>query len=153
MFDRDLTPIIGRSHNKYVGTLLNIDPWAKETFDIKSTFSERKAAQGGIRETVHDYRKQPKGTLRSISTIAVVLNTFHFRSILDLVLKRNLYVMENRTLQLDYLVNDTTYPGLEGTVLLHFNITILPVHIHFANITHTFPLTRRASSYAQAGLL
>lgn len=62
-------------------------------------------------------------------------------------------MMENRTLQLDYLVNDTTYPGLEGTVLLHFNITILPVHIQFSNVTHIFPLTRRASSYAQAGLL
>lgn len=66
------------------------------------------------------------------------------------MLKRDLYVMENRTLQLDYLVNDTTYPGLEGTVLLHFNITILPVHILFSNTTHLFPLTRRASSYAQA---
>lgn len=69
--------------------------------------------------------------------------------ILDLVLKRNLYVSENRTLQLDYLVNDTTYPGLEGTVLLHFNVTILPVHIRFANVTHMFTLTRRASVYAQ----
>lgn len=68
---------------------------------------------------------------------------------LELVLKRNLYVTENRTVQLDYLVNDTTYPGLEGTVLLHFNVTILPVHIHFANITHVFSLTRRASDYAQ----
>lgn len=56
---------------------------------------------------------------------------------------------ENRTLQLDYLVNDTTYPGLEGTVLLHFNVTILPVHIRFANVTHMFPLARRASFYAQ----
>lgn len=69
--------------------------------------------------------------------------------IVELVLKRNLYVTENRTLQLDYLVNDTTYPGLEGTVLLHFNVTILPVHIRFANITHMFTLTRRASVYAQ----
>lgn len=68
---------------------------------------------------------------------------------LELVLKRNLYVTENRTLQLDYRVNDTTYPGLEGTVLLHFNVTILPVHIQFANITHMFTLTRRASLYAQ----
>lgn len=59
VFDRDLTPIIGRSHNKYVGTLLNVDPWVKETFDIRGTFSERKAAQGGIRETVHVYREQP----------------------------------------------------------------------------------------------
>lgn len=67
----------------------------------------------------------------------------------ELVLKRDLYVTENRTLQLDYLVNDTTYPGLEGTVSLHFNVTILPVHIRFANITHMFTLTRRASFYAQ----
>lgn len=69
--------------------------------------------------------------------------------VLDLFLKRNLYVNENRTLQLDYLVNDTTYPGLDGTVLLHFNVTILPVHIRFSNITHTFTLTRRASVYTQ----
>lgn len=69
------------------------------------------------------------------------------------MLKRNLNVTENRTLQLDYLVNDTTYPGLEGTVLLHFNVTILPVHIHFSNISHMFPLTRRASTYAQVRLL
>lgn len=60
VFDRDLTPIIDRSHNKYVGTLLNVDPWVKEAFDIKSTFSEKKAAVGGIRETVHDYRKRPR---------------------------------------------------------------------------------------------
>lgn len=66
-------------------------------------------------------------------------------------MKRNLNVMENRTVQLDYLVNDTTYPGLEGTVLLHFNVTVLPVHILFPNVTHIFLLTRRASSYAQAG--
>lgn len=59
VFDRDLTPIypIEKSHNKYVGTLLNSDPWIKEAFDIKGTFSEKKAAHGGIRETVHDYRK------------------------------------------------------------------------------------------------
>lgn len=59
IFDRDLTPIypIDQSHNKYVGTLLNSDPWVKETFAIKGTFSEKKAALGGIRMTVHDYRK------------------------------------------------------------------------------------------------
>ncbi|XP_069001266.1 proto-oncogene tyrosine-protein kinase receptor Ret [Embiotoca jacksoni] len=126
VFDRDLTPIFppDKSSNKYVGILLNSDPWIKETFDIKSTFSEKKAAHRGIRETVHDYK---------------------------LVLKRNLYVTENRTLRLDYLVNDTTYPGLEGTVSLHFNVTILPVHIRFANITHVFTVTRRASVYAQVG--
>uniref|UniRef100_A0A3Q1F3V9 Proto-oncogene tyrosine-protein kinase receptor Ret n=1 Tax=Acanthochromis polyacanthus TaxID=80966 RepID=A0A3Q1F3V9_9TELE len=126
VFDRDLTPIfpIDKTHNKYMGTLLNNDPWIKDTFDIKGTFSEKKAAVGGIRESVHDYQ---------------------------LVLKRNLEVTENRVVQLDYLVNDITYPGLEGTVLLHFNVTILPVHIRFPNITYIFPVTRRASVYAQVG--
>ncbi|KAF3708465.1 Proto-oncogene tyrosine-protein kinase receptor Ret [Channa argus] len=124
VYDRDLTPIypIDQTQNKYVGTLLSNDQWVKETFDIKGTFTEKTTAPGHIRETVHNYQ---------------------------LVLKRNLYVNENRTVQLDYLVNDTTYPGLDGTVLLHFNITILPVHIHFSNITHMYSLTRRASVYAQ----
>lgn len=59
VFDRDLTPIyhIDKSHSKYVGTLLNSDGWINKTFDIKGTFSEKKAAHGGIRETVHDYRE------------------------------------------------------------------------------------------------
>lgn len=63
VFDRDLTPIypIDQSHNKYVGMLRSNDQWVKETFDIKGTFSETTAAHGGIRETVHDYRKKPKG--------------------------------------------------------------------------------------------
>ncbi|XP_033956030.1 proto-oncogene tyrosine-protein kinase receptor Ret [Pseudochaenichthys georgianus] len=126
VFDRDLTPIfpIDQPYNKYVWTLLNNDTWITETFDIKGTFSEKKAAVGGIRETVHDYQ---------------------------LVLKRNLVVTENRTVQLDFMVHDTTYPGLEGKVLLHFNVTILPVHIRFNNVTHMFTLTRRASLYAQVG--
>lgn len=66
-----------------------------------------------------------------------------------LFLKRNLNVTENFSLQLDYLVNDTNYPGPEGTVQLHFNVTVLPVHIHFPNVTLTFTLTRRAAVYAQ----
>lgn len=70
-------------------------------------------------------------------------------SLLELILKRNLLVTENRNVQLDYLVNDTAYPGLDATVLLHFNVTILPVHIRFENITHIFTLMRRASIYAQ----
>ena len=69
--------------------------------------------------------------------------------ILELVLERNLFVTENRTLQLEYHINDTTYTGSEGSVTLHFNVTILPVHIRFSNVTHMFTLTRRASLYAQ----
>uniref|UniRef100_A0A665THQ1 Proto-oncogene tyrosine-protein kinase receptor Ret n=1 Tax=Echeneis naucrates TaxID=173247 RepID=A0A665THQ1_ECHNA len=126
VFDRDLTPIypVDQTHNKYVGTLLNSDPWSDKTFDIKGSFNEKKSPHGGIRETVHNYQ---------------------------LVLKRNLHVNENRTVQLDYLVNDTSYPGVEGTVLLHFNVTIYPVQIRFANITQMFTLMRRASVYTQVG--
>ncbi|XP_071769330.2 proto-oncogene tyrosine-protein kinase receptor Ret [Centroberyx gerrardi] len=126
IYDRDLTAIYPKdqNHNRYVGTLLNSNPWIRDTFDIKGTFREKKSAVGNIRETIHDYH---------------------------LVLKRNLYVTENRTLQLDYLVNDTTYPGPEGTVLLHYNVTILPVPIRFTNITYLFTLTRRAAVYAPVG--
>ncbi|KAM9364520.1 proto-oncogene tyrosine-protein kinase receptor Ret [Pholidichthys leucotaenia] len=123
VFDRDLTPILDKNHNRYEGTWLNNSPWVKDTFDVKASFSEKKAA-GGIRETVRDYQ---------------------------LVLKRHLLVTENRTVFLDYLVNDTTYPGPEGTVLLHFNVTILPVHLRFPNVTHVFTVSRRASTYAQVG--
>nr|XP_057908550.1 proto-oncogene tyrosine-protein kinase receptor Ret isoform X2 [Doryrhamphus excisus] len=124
VFDRDLTSSYATDQSRYVETLLNTDPWTRETFRIKSSFSEKKAAGNGVRETIHSYQ---------------------------LVLKRNLLVTENRSVQLDYLVNDTTYPGLEGTVLLRFNVTILPVRIDFDNITHIFTLTRRASLYAQVG--
>ncbi|XP_004077559.1 proto-oncogene tyrosine-protein kinase receptor Ret [Oryzias latipes] len=126
VFDRDLTTIFpkDKSHNRYVETLLSSDPWIKETFDIKSSFSERKTTPAGIRESVHEYY---------------------------LVLKRNLHVSENRSVYIDYFVNDTTYPGLEGAVLLHFNVTILPVQINFANTTQEFTVSRRASVYAQVG--
>uniref|UniRef100_A0A3Q2DS66 Proto-oncogene tyrosine-protein kinase receptor Ret n=1 Tax=Cyprinodon variegatus TaxID=28743 RepID=A0A3Q2DS66_CYPVA len=126
VFDRDLTTLFPKdlSHNRYVGTLLSTDPWIKDTFDIKGTFSERRASPGGIRESVYDYQ---------------------------LILKRSLDINENQSVYLDYLVNDTTYPGLEGTVLLHFNVTILPVSVHFANISQVFSLSRKASVYAQVG--
>ncbi|KAM4607508.1 proto-oncogene tyrosine-protein kinase receptor Ret [Polymixia lowei] len=126
VYDRDITPRFPKdqSENRYVGAMLTSDPWIREVFDIKDNFREEKALFGNIRGTVHEY---------------------------TLVLKRNLHVTENRTFQLDYLVNDTTYPGPEGTVMLHYNITILPVPIRFSNITYLFTMTRRASVYAQVG--
>ena len=60
---------------------------------------------------------------------------------------------ENRTLQVDYLVNDTTYPGPEGSVVLRYNITILPVPISFNNTTYLFTVNRRASAYALVATL
>lgn len=67
----------------------------------------------------------------------------------ELKLIQNVSVTETRSFQLDYLVNDTTFPGPEGTVLLHFNVTILPVPIRFTNITFVFGLSRKSTTYAQ----
>ncbi|CAL8257054.1 unnamed protein product [Lota lota] len=126
VFDRDITPKYPKepSQNRYVGTLLTIDPWLNETFTITDMFKEDKSLFGNIRGTVFEY---------------------------TLALKRNLYVTENRTLQVDYLVNDTTYPGPEGSVVLRYNITILPVPISFNNTTYLFTVNRRASAYALVG--
>lgn len=61
VFDRDLTTTYPEedSHNKYVGTLLNSDSWVRGTFDVKGIFTEKKAALGGVRESVNSYRKLP----------------------------------------------------------------------------------------------
>lgn len=67
----------------------------------------------------------------------------------ELKLSQNVSVTETRSFQLDYLVNDSTFPGPEGTVLLHFNVTILPVPIRFTNITYVFGLSRKSTTYAQ----
>ncbi|KAG7279833.1 LOW QUALITY PROTEIN: hypothetical protein CRUP_013743 [Coryphaenoides rupestris] len=64
---------------------------------------------------------------------------------------RNLLAWENRTVQLEYLVNDTTYPGPESSVLLHYNVTVLPVPVRFNNATYLFTMMRRASNYALVG--
>lgn len=109
---------------------------------------KRKLLMGAFERPSMTIVSYPEAT-KIQNTVVLNIHSHVCPLILDLVLKRNLYVTENRTLQLDYLVNDTTYPGLEGTVLLHFNVTILPVHIGFSNITHMFTLTRRASVYAQ----
>lgn len=61
VFDRDLTTIYPKdqSGNRFVETFISSDPWIKDTFDVRGVFSERKAAQGGVRESVFDYRKRP----------------------------------------------------------------------------------------------
>ncbi|KAI7805213.1 proto-oncogene tyrosine-protein kinase receptor Ret [Triplophysa rosa] len=126
VYDRDTTPVYpsDQSQNKFVGTLLNNDSWIKTTFTIEPKFREEKAVFGNVRGTVHEYK---------------------------LKLSQNVSVTETRSFQLDYLVNDTTFPGPEGTVLLHFNVTILPVPIRFTNITFVFGLSRKSTTYAQIG--
>uniref|UniRef100_A0A8B9M2Z7 Proto-oncogene tyrosine-protein kinase receptor Ret n=1 Tax=Astyanax mexicanus TaxID=7994 RepID=A0A8B9M2Z7_ASTMX len=125
VYDRDTTPSYPKdqTENRFVGTLMTNDSWIKDTFTILHEFREEKAMFGNVRGTVHEYR---------------------------LNLSRNLTVEEKRSFQLDYLVNDTTYPGTEGTVMLHFNITILPVPIQFSNITYV-SLSRKSTLYSQIG--
>ncbi|XP_067242391.1 proto-oncogene tyrosine-protein kinase receptor Ret [Chanodichthys erythropterus] len=126
VYDRDTTPVYptNQIQNKLVGTLMTNDSWIRNTFTIEHKFREEKSIFGNVRGTVHEYK---------------------------LKLSQNLSVTEQRSFQLDYLVNDTTFPGPEGTVLLHFNVTILPVPIRFSNITYYFTLSKKATTYSQIG--
>ncbi|TRZ04006.1 hypothetical protein DNTS_001160 [Danionella cerebrum] len=126
VYDRDTTPVYpsNQIQNKLVGTMLTNDPWIRNTFNIEHRFREEKAIFGNVRGTIHEYK---------------------------LKLSQNLSVTEQRSFQLDYLVNDTTFPGPEGTVLLHFNVTILPVPIHFSNNTYFFTVSPKATTYSQIG--
>uniref|UniRef100_A0A8C1XX94 Proto-oncogene tyrosine-protein kinase receptor Ret n=1 Tax=Cyprinus carpio TaxID=7962 RepID=A0A8C1XX94_CYPCA len=126
VYDRDTTPVYPTDliQNKLVGTLMTNDSWIRNTFTIEHKFREEKAIFGNVRGTVHEYK---------------------------LKLSQNLSVTEQRSFQLDYLVSDTTFPGPEGTVLLHFNVTILPVPIHFSNITYFFTMSLKATTYSQIG--
>ncbi|XP_069045218.1 proto-oncogene tyrosine-protein kinase receptor Ret isoform X1 [Lepisosteus oculatus] len=125
VYDKDTTPIYPKdqSHNKYVGTMMTNDPWIKETFKIEHIFKEEKFGNQ-VRGTVHEY---------------------------SLILNKTLSMEEKRSLQLDYLVNDTEFHGPEGTVMLHFNITVLPVYISFTNVSFLFTVDRKAAPYTQIG--
>lgn len=57
--------------------------------------------------------------------------------------------MENRSFQFDYLLRDRTYKGGDGSVMLHFNVTILPVPIRFTNISYVFTVSRRSTIYSK----
>uniref|UniRef100_A0A8C6SDP3 receptor protein-tyrosine kinase n=1 Tax=Neogobius melanostomus TaxID=47308 RepID=A0A8C6SDP3_9GOBI len=100
--------------------------------------------------TITYNRTKVRSTFKATPSAKVLLGII-FLSLPELKLKRSLVVNENRSVQLHYLVNDTTYPGLRGSVLLHFNVTILPVQIQFPNVTQVFTVSRRASVYAQVG--
>ncbi|KAF4105797.1 proto-oncogene tyrosine-protein kinase receptor Ret isoform X1 [Onychostoma macrolepis] len=126
VYDRDTTPVYptNQIENKLEGTLMTNDSWIKNTFTIEHKFREERAIFGNVRGTVHEYK---------------------------LKLSQNLSVTEQRSFQLDYLLNDTTFPGPEGTVLLHFNVTILPVSIRFSNVTYFFTVSLKATTYSQIG--
>lgn len=66
-----------------------------------------------------------------------------------LVLNRSLPILENRTLQLAVLVNDSDFQGPgEGTLLLHFNVSVLPVTLRLPS-AYSFTVSRRARRFAQ----
>ncbi|MBN3295839.1 RET kinase, partial [Amia calva] len=123
VYDKDTTPRYPEGQNKYVGTMMTNDPWITKTFKIKNNFNEKRFSNQ-VRGTVHEY---------------------------TLILNKSLPMAEKRSFQLDYLVNDTSIHGPEGVVILHFNITILPVSVSFTNVTYLFTVNRRSASYAQIG--
>lgn len=67
----------------------------------------------------------------------------------ELVLNQSLPISESRTLQLDVLVNDSTFQGPgSGALLLHFNVSVLPVRLRLPS-TYSFSVSRQAHRYAQ----
>uniref|UniRef100_A0A8C9JHD3 Ret proto-onco n=1 Tax=Panthera tigris altaica TaxID=74533 RepID=A0A8C9JHD3_PANTA len=126
VFDADVVPASGELLKRYTNTLLSGDAWVLQTFRIEHSPNETLAQANGsfVRATVHDYR---------------------------LVLNRSLPISENRSLQLTVLVNDSDFQGPgEGTLFLHFNVSVLPVSLHLPS-TYTFTVSRRARRFAQIG--
>ncbi|KAG8135202.1 hypothetical protein E2320_008244 [Naja naja] len=68
-----------------------------------------------------------------------------------LILNRTVSITESRSLLLDVIVNDTTYPGPDKSLMLHFNVSILPVFIQFSNPTYQFTVNRNAANFSQIG--
>ncbi|XP_055131199.1 proto-oncogene tyrosine-protein kinase receptor Ret isoform X8 [Symphalangus syndactylus] len=74
-----------------------------------------------------------------------------YRLLEGLVLNRNLSISENRTMQLAVLVNDSDFQGPgAGVLLLHFNVSVLPVSLHLPS-TYSLSVSRRARRFAQIG--
>lgn len=70
----------------------------------------------------------------------------------ELVLNRSLPISESRALQLAVLVNDSDFQGPgTGVLLLHFNVSVLPVSLHLPS-NYSLPVSRRARRYAQVSL-
>ncbi|XP_008588751.1 PREDICTED: proto-oncogene tyrosine-protein kinase receptor Ret, partial [Galeopterus variegatus] len=126
VFDADVVPASGELARRYTSTVLPGDAWALQTFRVEHSPNETLAQANGsfVRATMHDYR---------------------------LVLNRSLPISESRALQLAVLVNDSDFQGPgEGVLLLHFNVTVLPVHLRLP-AAYSFSMSRRARRFAQIG--
>nr|XP_034993995.1 proto-oncogene tyrosine-protein kinase receptor Ret isoform X1 [Zootoca vivipara] len=128
VYDADTTPIfpIESSRKKYTGTISTSDPWIKETFQVEHNFHEILFNPNGsqVRGTRHEYR---------------------------LVLGKSISVTESSSHQVDVIVNDTEYQGPNKSLMLHFNVTILPISIQFSNVTYQFTVNRNAANFSQIG--
>ncbi|XP_064419146.1 proto-oncogene tyrosine-protein kinase receptor Ret [Latimeria chalumnae] len=128
VYDADTTPIypMEESKKKYPGILLTTNAWARETFRVDHIMKERISNSSGhqVRGTHHEFK---------------------------LVLNKTLPAMESQSLRLDVLVNDTEFHGPEGALVLHFNVTILPVLLEFPNTTYQLTVNRNAERFAQIG--
>ncbi|XP_004452169.1 LOW QUALITY PROTEIN: proto-oncogene tyrosine-protein kinase receptor Ret [Dasypus novemcinctus] len=126
VFDADVVPASGELLRRYTSTLLPGDPWARQSFRVEHVPNETLVRANGssVRATAHDYR---------------------------LVLNRSLPISESRSLQLAVLVNDSDFQGAgDGVLLLHFNVTVLPVSLRFPG-AYAFAVNRRARRFAQVG--
>ncbi|KAJ6661650.1 hypothetical protein lerEdw1_013889, partial [Lerista edwardsae] len=127
VYDADTTSVYPiESRKKYTGTISTSDPWIKEKFRVEHDFHEIKFSPNGsqVRGTRHEYK---------------------------LVLNKNMSVTESRSFQLDVVVNDTEYKGPDKSLLLHFNVSILPINIQFSNMTYQFRINRNAANFSQIG--
>ncbi|KAM6157283.1 proto-oncogene tyrosine-protein kinase receptor Ret isoform 4-T4 [Erethizon dorsatum] len=127
VFDADVVPASAELARRYTGTLLPGDPWAQQHFRLEHVPNETRVAAedgGTVRATVHDFK---------------------------LVLNQSLPISESRTLQLDVLVNDSTFQGPGSGVLpLHFNVSVMPIRLRLPS-AYSFSVSRQAHRYAQVG--
>ncbi|XP_006147772.1 proto-oncogene tyrosine-protein kinase receptor Ret isoform X1 [Tupaia chinensis] len=126
VFDADVVPASGELRRRYTSTLLPGDTWTQQTFRVEHLPNETSVQTNGsfVRATVHDYK---------------------------LVLNRNLSISESCALQLTVLVNDSDFQGPgEGVLLLHFNVSLLPVSLRLPR-AYSFSVSRRARLFAQVG--
>ncbi|KAM6157289.1 proto-oncogene tyrosine-protein kinase receptor Ret isoform 10-T10 [Erethizon dorsatum] len=79
------------------------------------------------------------------------LSSWEQLSLRKLVLNQSLPISESRTLQLDVLVNDSTFQGPGSGVLpLHFNVSVMPIRLRLPS-AYSFSVSRQAHRYAQVG--
>ena len=84
-----------------------------------------------------------------VSTLGRAPAHHHMSPPAGLVLNRSLPISESWAVQLAVLVNDSDFQGPgEGVVLLHFNVSVLPVSLRLPS-AYSFSVSRRAHRFAQ----